>query len=312
MKPIDSDNLISNVLESSHGYLNARHGLQRQRLLNALPNTPRIPQEISAKWNYIVGGVGLSAIAMTLLLTLWILGSPRPAVALERAARALANVNSYSFRMESVQISRAKQGRTVRQVTVGSWRTNPVGMHADIRVVETTNTNTPTPGNPTTVVHLEETHRAGQKGILIDHLKKEYWWIDQQLSADTIGNPQILIYMVRERRGRVVRDLGNKQINGQMTRGIELILDDAQPKSELGNLSSQSKPVDQWEWRDAKIEVWIDPKTDLPVEFHCKRGAGDSETSYLHFTDLKWNVEFSGQTTVPQGYQERDMSSGGN
>ena len=96
-----------------------------------------------------------------------------------------------------------------------------------------------------------------------------------------------------------------------MANGLEIVLDNAQPASELGTTDSES--VDgqpEMDWRNMTFEVWIDPKTDLPIEFRCERRGEDFETTYV-FTALNWNVAFGEgefDLGVPDGYTERDPS----
>lgn len=147
-------------------------------------------------------------------------------------------------------------------------------------------------------------------GIIIDHIKKEYWWIDEEVDANSIGDPQKVIYMVRQRLGRVLQDLGQKKIQGRTARGLEIMLDGAQQQSELGPTSVKKGDgeTDEWAWRNLKIEVWVDLKTNLPIEFRCFRRGEDFETTY-RFTDLKWNVAFPDfDATVLKGYRELDKS----
>ncbi|MFV1968166.1 MAG: hypothetical protein ACC628_22310 [Pirellulaceae bacterium] len=264
-------------------------------------------------WRYAVGGLGLSVVASAAALVLWLASPTSPGSAMEQMARALDRVTSYTYRMESVYVSRKDDGRKVRDVVIGRWRAEPVGLHATIHIVETLGTNT-TPGAPRALVDLEETYRAGGRGIVIDHLKKEYWWIDEEIDAASIpgGSPQVVIYKVRQRRGRVLRDLGVKKIDGRDARGLEILLDGTDPASDLGPATPESD-VGQaagWDWRNVKVEAWVDPKTNLPIEFHCTRRGGDFETNY-RFTDLRWNVEFAPDAfdaVAPEGYAEPEKS----
>ena len=309
MNQTETNDTITKALVSAHAAVNARHKHTRARLLESLPDAAPVHKLVPpSAWRYVVGGVGLGAVATAIVLMLWLFGSPSPAVAMERMAQALDQVTSYSFRMESVYASRKEKGRTVRQVTVGTWRTDPLGLHATIDVVETVGTNTSSPDSPKQLVKLEETHQAGRRGIVVDHLEKEYWWIHEQLNADSIGNPQVLIYMVRQRRGRVLRDLGEKKIESRLARGIVIILDDAKRATELGpvTVADNQPQASNWEWRNVEIEAWIDPRTNLPIEFRCVRRGDDSETTY-RFTDLKWNIDLSAETfdaVAPHGYTE--------
>jgi len=306
------NNPISRSAAEAHAAINANHGQSRVRLLDCLPNTPSgyAPKVLLTSWQFMFGGIGLGATVSAVMLVVWLLGTATPAVALERLAQAIEKVNAYSYRMDQVYVSQKGEGRTVRQVTVGRWRTEPVGLHATTRIVETQDTNTLTPGEPKTLADIEESHQAGQFGILVDHLAKEYWSMNEVIDAAAIppGSPQVIVHMVQQRRGRVLRDLGQKQINGKKTRGLEIILDQDQPVSELGVTTSDEEPGR--DWRNAKIEVWVDPKTDLPIEFRHVRRGDDFETTY-RFTDLQWNRDFAEdafKVDVPQDYTKLDKS----
>ena len=106
-----------------------------------------------------------------------------------------------------------------------------------------------------------------------------------------------------------MQDLGEKKINGQVAHGLEIVLDESRPVSELGANTDDVKDgsADEWIWQNLQFEVWIDPKTDLPVEFRCTRRGDDFETDY-RFTDLNWNTEFAADAfdlVAPDGYTER-------
>lgn len=308
MNRSQSDDPISASLSASHDAVNAGHVKTRARLLDSLPDT--IPthaeaRQAAASWRYVVGGLGLSAVAAAVLMAFWLLGPTSSAVAMERMAKALDQVSTYSFRMESLRISEEQQGRTARQVQVGRMRTEPVGLHARVQIVETVGTNTAAPSEPRTLVDLEETHQAGGRGIIIDHLKNEYWRIDEEFTADSLpgASSQVLIYKVRQRLGRVLRDLGEETIEGRRARGLEIVLDDTEPASDLGPTSAEAG-----DWRNVNVEVWVDPQTDLPIEFRYVRRGNDFETTF-RFTDLKWNVEFAVDVfnaLAPAGYTELD------
>jgi hypothetical protein len=228
-------------------------------------------------------------------------------------AKALEQINAYTYRMEKVYISRKGEGRIVRHITLGSWRTSPPAMLATMHIGEIAGTNPNAPGGKV-LVHLVESHQAGQGGILIDHLTQTFWRVQDNLDASSIpaGSPQVAVHMVRQRRGRVVKDLGTKMLHGQEARGLEIVLDNTQPVSELGPTSPDLKEGGPAEidWRNTKFEVWIDPNTDLPVEFRCARRGVDFETIY-HFHNLDWNVQFAEdafELVPPADYTELDKS----
>jgi hypothetical protein len=316
MTPTTPDDPIMASLAATHSAVNARHAQARALLLESLVNevpSPSRPRPVVA-WPYIAGAIGLCTTAAAVALALWLVAAPSPAVAMEKLAKALDQVTGYTYRMEMVYVSRKDRGRTVRQVTDGSWRTTPVGLHAIMHIVETAGTNTESPGAPKTLVDLEESHQANQPGIVIDHLKKEYWEVNETVAANSIppGSPQVAVYMVQQRRGRVLQDLGEQRIDGHVARGLEIMLDASQPVSELGPTSAEDKDggTPALDWRSTKFEVWIDPKTDLPIEFRCARRGDDFETTY-RFTNLNWNVDFAADafdTRAPSGYTELDKS----
>ena len=316
MNLAESDDGVTRSLATAHDAVTARHEESRTRLLCGLPDelpAPRSTQSASAL-RYVLGGLGLSAVVAAVMLTLWLLAPISPAVAMERMTKALDSVTTYSFRMESVYTSRAGKGRTVREVQVGQLRTAPLGLRASVRIVETPETNAAAAGDPKTLVHIKETHAAGKRGIIVDHLNKQYWWIDEQLDAQEIpgGSTQVLIYKVRQRRGRVLRDLGQRKIAGRLARGLEIQLDDGDPVTDLGPASA-ADDVGQaagWDWRNVKVTVWVDPTTDLPIEFRCTRRGDDFERTYV-VTDLKWNVPFGKDAfdaVAPSGYKKLDES----
>ena len=82
--------------------------------------------------------------------------------------------------------------------------------------------------------------------------------------------------------------------------------------SELGPTSSENEEGEPTEidWRNTKFEVWIDPKTNLPIEFRSSRRGVDFETTH-HFHNLDWNVEFAEDAfdlVPPADYTELDKS----
>ena len=286
----DLNDPLMRTLRTAHDEVTSRHAATREELLERLSEA-RVHRPPRA-W---LGSVGVGAMAASVIFVIWML-TPNPAsVAMERLVNALEDIHSYTYRMEAV--SRQEAGRTVRQISEGRWRTTPYGLYATMRITENFEQ---VADEPKLLVDLVESHQAGQRGIILDHLRREYWWIDEQLDANAMGNPLVAIYMVREQRGRVVRDLGKKKIGTQLVHGIELILDKKLPTSDLGLRDSEGQD-DAW-WEDATIEVWIDTQTNLPREVHCK--AGDT---IHHYTDLVWDAELTDDDfflAPPSGYRE--------
>jgi hypothetical protein len=316
MNSNEIDDRIVAALAPAHTSINAKHGKARAALLASLPDDESFPsrrRKPAIALRYVAGGLGLSATAASIALALWLFSSTSPAAAMERMAKALDQINGYTYRMEKVYISRKGEGRTVRQITLGSWRTSPAAMLATMHIGEIAGTNPNAPGGKV-LVHLVESHQAGQGGILIDHLTKTFWRVSDNLDASSIpaGSPQVAVHMMQQRRGRVVKDLGMKMLHGQEARGLEIVLDNAQPVSELGPTSFDTKGGEpaEFDWRNTKFEVWIDPNTDLPIEFRGARSGADFETTYC-FNNLDWNVEFADgpfDLVPPADYTELDKS----
>jgi len=314
MKSIDSREGEFAILASMHSSANQAHERNRAELLPLLdkprPNL-RKPAAVVSIRQMACGGV-IAATVSAIAIGVWFVVQASPAKAMERMAKALAQVNTYTYSMEETYVSRKGEGRTVRQITTGAWRTTPAALRSQMLIDETLAANTVMPEKTKNIVNLEEAHEAGRGGIVIDHLKHEYWRVKDQLSAHSIppGSPQVAIFMVQQRRGRVLRDLGQKEIAGQAANGLEFVLDSSQPVSELGTTVSEDLDGQpDSDWRNMTFEVWIDPKTDLPVEIRCERHGEDFDTTYV-FTALGWNVAFGEgafELQIPDGYTQREM-----
>ena len=309
MNETQSDSMADD-LAVLHAEVNERHGASRERLLAALPQEEVSVVRSSSVWpRWAIGGACVSAVC-GLVAVAMLLASPRPIVAMERMARALERVSSYSWKMESVYVSTKGEGRTLQDTNGGRWRREPRALHATTHVTETKGTNTPIPAEPRVVVNLEET-RGPKWGVVIDHLRKTYWWTPGLTGVSSPGgSPQAVIFKVKSRRGRVLRDLGERVIEGRVERGVEIRLDGGDPETETGPATPES-PEGQtlgWDWRNVTVEAWYDPATDLPIEFSMTRRGDDDETTY-RYTDLEWNVDFDEtafQLARPETYDEVD------
>lgn len=293
MNPAEADEPIVTTLAMAHSAINGNHTHARTALLAQLANEPFLDtrrKKMAITSRYVASGLG--ALAATVVLALWLVSPVSPAAAMERMAAALAQINSYTYVMEMKYVSHKGEGRTVLQTTSGSWRTSPPALRATMHITETSGANAE---KAKILVELEEAHQANKGGILVDRLKKEFWHVSDDLNASSIpaGSPQVAVHMVQQRLGKVLRDLGTQRIRGQEARGLEIMLDGAQPVSELGPTVSDTKPDEPggFDWRNATFEVWIDPKTNLPIDFRCIRRGDDFETTY-EFYNLSWNVEF--------------------
>ncbi|TWT30421.1 hypothetical protein KOR34_49800 [Posidoniimonas corsicana] len=310
MEPTEPGDRVEAALAALHAPAASRHDQQRRRLLASLDDSSVDGRPAGAGRRVALGGLTLGAVAAALLAALWLTGAAPTSNAMERMAAALDQVTAYRFRMESVYDSWQGEGRRVREVLAGTVGVAPPGLRAEIHIVQTPRTDA-NAGPPKVLVNLEETHRAPGEGpgILIDHLKRQYWWVDGGVRADTApaNSPQVILYMVRQRRGRVLQSLGQRQVAGRDAIGFEIALD-GPPRTELGpaGFDELDGPDPQWLWQGQTLQVWVDPNTDLPIEIHGVRRGDDFETTY-RFTDLEWNVETDPDTftpAAPVGYEE--------
>lgn len=302
MQSKDPTGRVHDELAALHEAALDTHTARRAALLRRLAEEPIAVAPRVRAWR----ATAPIAVAVGLLLAALIgLVTAGPTSAMDRIARAINRVNSYSFRFESVYTSTAGEGRIVRDVLIGDSRRSPRALHATIEVVETKNANSDRPAPPITLVNLEETHALGGRGIVIDHTKKQYWWTPIHTKQSDLGNggPQILIYKVRKKLGRVVQGLGEKELGGRKAYGVKMILDSEDPASGWGGDGDTPKFVD---WKGVPIEVWVDAETDLPIEFRTVRRGEDFET-LIRVTDLRWNVELAEdrfRPRAPEGYAE--------
>ena len=287
----ETNDFVTETLDELHREINSRHDATRVQLLASLP--PKVDgtsRSGAYRRGRLVRLIGFSAAAV-LLLALAMRGlADRPAMAMDRMGQAIGAAGSWSFRMEAV--TSGDEGKSVVQSTRCDWRTEPLGMYSDTEVHQRPK------GTP--LVHLEETHGPAG-GIMVDHLKRQCWEISETLDAASIGNPLRAIFMVRDHKSNSARFTGRKVIDGVSAVGLRIVLGD-RPRSDLGEATLE----DGWDWAGATLDVWLDPKTDLPLEFSFVRTADESETRH-QFTDIQWDVEFATdrfQVSKPAGYAD--------
>jgi hypothetical protein len=111
------------------------------------------------------------------------------------------------------------------------------------------------------------------------------------LHAGDIANSSPLLWLqaVRNKEGRIVSDLGSRQINSRDANGYRMTFDNVPSFHDFG-----------------AVDVWIDPQTDLPVEF-CFQHAKNTEGVVNRFsvTDIQWNIDLDPKlfdTTPPAGF----------
>ena len=163
MNPTETDDRIVAASPRRTRRSTRKHGQTRAALLESLGARRRClaaNRGSTVRWRRVAGGLGLSAAAASIALALWLFSSTSPAAAMERMAKALDQINGYTYRMEKVYVSRKGEGRTVRQITLGTWRTSPTAMLATMHIGELVGTNPAAPGAAKTLVHLDESHQA--------------------------------------------------------------------------------------------------------------------------------------------------------
>lgn len=305
MESREPNDPVHEGLVAMHEAVGSNHAAERAVLLDRLTGESIALSDRSTAWRFTAP----LAVAACLLLAAFVaVLLARPASAMDRIARAINRVSSYAYRLESVYTSTAGEGRVVRDMLEGQTRRSPGALNATTKVVEVKGTNSSEPAPPKTLVDLRETHAVGGPGIVVDHLKREFLWtpvheMDNDLGR---GGPQVLIRKVRERMGRVVRELGEKQLGGRHAYGIEMVLDAEDPASGWDDDGEAEEWID---WKNLPVEVWVDAETDLPIEFRAVRRGEDYET-IIRVTDLRWNVEFAEdhfRPKPPEGYTEVSM-----
>ena len=110
-------------LSTLHDQVNSRHEESRQRVLAAIENEKPAVRRKQPHWRIAAGALSAAA---SLMLLVWLASPPSAAVAMEQLAEALEQVTEYAYEMESISVSSQADARTVRQVTKGRWRNEPV------------------------------------------------------------------------------------------------------------------------------------------------------------------------------------------
>jgi hypothetical protein len=294
---------LVNRLGAIHGKLNAGHDRSRAELLRNLPAADRF--QSPSRWRrFAVGSLGLSAAAVLLLLS-FIAFSADQLSAMERIAQAVRHVTSFSCRLTNTTefpSSGEIPARTHHDERFIYWRA-PTGpdqfgdMHATTMM--TSVHHLPAGDTPAKrVVDLVEIHPSGKRGILVDYLAKRFFQVPALHARDIANSPPLLwLQAVREQAGEVVQDLGTREIDGRRAHGI--------------SMTFAARP----EFKDfGPVEVWLDPETDLPIEFRF-HGARPEETGYADawsVSDIQWNHALDPKlfdTTAPAGFLDVTLPS---
>jgi outer membrane lipoprotein-sorting protein len=239
-----------------------------------------------------VGSVAGSAALLAAAIWLVALDSPGQVSAMERIAKKLQAVTSYSYKL-STENTFVRGGRSepthVKRGGTAYWQA-PGSLCAAEKIVQVDPPTRAGDGKAEVVVDITEIFPAGKPGILINHKTKTFTRLPV-LRPDDIPpfSPVNQLRMVREGQGKIVRDLGPKKIEGKQARGYVMSFRNAAPGS----------------GHDA-VEVWVDAETDLPLEFGYTIN-NDMGPEFFRVTDCRWNIDVDPKlfaTTPPEGYTD--------
>lgn len=294
-------------LAAAHRHFLSNLPTSRARLLAQLEhqslveNAPGLLTKIASKLSALsprqriaAGGVGFST-ALAMLLLVFVISSATPLSAMERMAKRLRAVTSFSYQLDGVSDHTSADGpfRITRNDVV-SWRA-PASFRAATKIVK--QPLPPQSGPNELRVDIEEIYTPGQRGIFIDHRQKTFFRTPE-FEPDTLPDFSPLRWMQRMSEGdvKVLRDLGPKQLNGTSAHGYVVSL--GNPRAASGQNA---------------IELWVDAATDLPIEFRYSEPISDrnvsdanSRKNTLRVYDCQWNTDIAPQTfdpIEPAGYE---------
>jgi outer membrane lipoprotein-sorting protein len=309
---LDDLGRLADQLTAAHTELDHNHAATRSRLLTSLATAQR-PGVRNGVWNAVtsafdrltsaqrlaVGGVGLSTAAAVLVLLAVFASSSSQLSAMERIVNAVRDVTSFSYKLTNdseFPPKKEKPARTLIGNSFTCWRAptdTERDQFGDLRSAQSHEWVHHLPmgdQEPEVTLDLVEIHPTGKRGILIDYMAKKCYRVPP-LHAGDIANSTPLLWLraVRERAGTIVDELGSRQLNGREAHGYTMTFDDASSFRDFG-----------------PVEVWVDPQTDLPVEFYFQY-AKDEEgiVDKYSVTDLQWNIDLDPKlfdTTPPAGF----------
>jgi hypothetical protein len=289
---------LSNQLAAMHTTADQMHAASREQLLAKLA-TVGAParRRTAATWlaqqldrltihqRLAAGGVGLTtAIGLILLLIVW--GSADRLSAMERMVKQLRQVTSFSYELENIHDRTGNpKARRVHRKDLAYYLA-PASFRA------TTKTRRiPLPladgANGELITDIEEIYRPGTRGILIDHLKRTFFRTPE-LQPDGFPDYSSINWMQRMSRGnvQVISDLGTKQFQGKTIHGYIVSLGHPEPDSGAN-----------------RVHLWLDPETDLPIEFefeeHDESDPTNSVINVLRVTNCQWNIDLDPATFEP-------------
>ena len=232
---------VARQLVTAHAELDRAHAASRARMIASLSNVsfdrqgPKVWTRLAERFRQLTlvqriaaGGLGLSTAVGILLLILIVANSASSLSAMERMAKAIRDVKSYSYKLFT-QDTLVRKGdsepSTVTHTNTTYWL-KPRSLFYDEKLVKFA--GTVPQGEGELLSHLTGVHPTGKPGMLVFHagtgratksMVKTYYWVPDlpSMSAEDIGNesPITKLRMVREGAGEVLRELGTRQIEGK-------------------------------------------------------------------------------------------------
>jgi outer membrane lipoprotein-sorting protein len=242
-----------------------------------------------ARHRIVLGSIGASlALAVTVVLVA--LNSNARLSAMERVAKELCGVTSYSYRLRWRSTYAEEGGKLTTSKGDGmTYWLAPDAFRDEMTIVKVVENDSQGQRNEEELEHFAQIFPAGKPGILIDHHRKTF----QRILYEPIGSktyPWDLLRMIREGSYDLVRDLGMKRIGATSARGYVLRLKNSHDKFTV---------------RDP-VELWVDARTNLPLEFSY--GGTNAGSTYVdRATDFRWNIELNPkmfEPAPPEGYAD--------
>lgn len=241
---------------------------------------------------FAVGGISISTIAAFVLLAVALSGNEQLS-AMERMARQLSEVKSYSydFRSETVATDANDPMRKTTWLSNGKsfWQA-PDAFRSGEKIVKIEPGEAGRAASEELLVEFVEAFRPGGQGVFIDYKAKTYF----PSTFDPTGSktyPMEPLKKIREDAPARARDLGTRQIDGKTARGYVVSL-------------ATGDPPRRHDW-----QVWVDPETDLPLEigYDIDDHKQPRTTTTLRFSNFRWNEDLDPKLfdpAPPEGFRE--------
>jgi outer membrane lipoprotein-sorting protein len=301
-------------LAAAHAEFEASHVASRDRLRAALSREPQpvrltsgsrplatLLGGLNMRQRVALGGVGLSTAAVIVLM-LFLANPASELSAMERMVKAVRGVTSFSFTWKGRVEFEPREGKpsVIRETTTNIyWRAPGPGEEqwfgdfaAPCKIVGL-EPDASGDRHPEVRTDITEIYPTGKQGILIDYLRKYYFRTEVLMASELPHvSPVAMLRTIQEGSCNVVRELGTRQINGRDARGYVVNVKD-------------TPAFHNMKINENEVEVWVDPETDLPMEFSLVESEGGEYTDVNRVVDCRWNIELDDKlfhTTPPAGF----------